>query len=79
MTHLRDPARSPRRAWLPYAGVYLGYDTARCDRRVYHSEAVEEHSIVNGAPTCARCAAWAKAHLDALAEPVRPQSPDRLT
>ena len=24
-------------------------------------------------------AAWAKAHLDALAEPVRPQSPDRLT
>jgi hypothetical protein len=24
-------------------------------------------------------AAWAKAHLDALADPVRPQSPDRLT
>jgi len=69
MTHLRDPARSPRRAWLPYAGVYLGYDTARCDRRVYHSEAVEEHSIVNGAPTCTRCAAWAKAHLDALGAP----------
>jgi len=69
MTHLRDPARSPRRAWLPYAGVYLGYDTARCDRRVYHSEAVEEHSIVNGAPTCTRCAAWAKTHLDALGAP----------
>ena len=66
MTHLRDPARSPRRAWLPFTGIYLGYDTAQCGRRVYHSEAVEEHAIVSDSPSCPRCAAWAKAHIDAL-------------
>ncbi len=66
MTHLCDPARSPRRAWMPFTGGYLGYDTARCNRRVYHSDAVEEHVLVEESPTCPTCAGWAKAHLDAL-------------